>query len=81
MRKGKGFCRNGKALGAVGWLHLRVYHSGMYICVDIPMVSVATLAEMNDDEPDEASPEVGQEANENFPIREPHENFCTILPG
>jgi len=43
--------------------------------------SVATLAEMNDDEPDEASPEVGQEANENFPIREPHENFCTILPG
>jgi hypothetical protein len=33
------------------------------------------------EEPRETSPEARLEAAENFPIREPRENFCTILPS
>lgn len=43
--------------------------------------SAATLAKLNVDEPRKAPPESGREAHENFPIREPGENFCIILPS
>ena len=59
-----------------------VYTIRAYVFVLIfQWFSVATPAKMNNDEPDKASPEVGHEGIENFPIREPRENFCTILPG